>query len=382
MANEYIQPGKAISSERQYAGQGYPVEGGTGITGEHRVRELGKNEGMLSYSCSACGAELLAEMNTEVKRCPCCGSQTIAQVQLSGYIRPDYIIPFGYSKEEAVRKYHDFYRKRFLLPGVFKTSSHVDEIQGVYVPYWLFSGRAHLEGSYTACDESENNNGNGVKSGRYEVYRRGYLDYDNIPVDGSVRMEDSLMESIEPYRLDDLRDFSISCLSGFIAEKYDVSMEKCRERGHSRAENSIKSQVRASIRHEGIKEAKENVRFDGENTNFALFPVWLLVTKWNNRIFKFAMNGQTGKIAGDLPISVPKFVLIIIVLFAALMFVLIGIFGTDVPGAFLSAAVVDAIVGITMYSGMKPEAKVSDTSEFIMHPLTLTYQDETKTGAV
>ncbi len=348
---------------------------------EYQAQDFGQDEGMRSYSCSTCGAELLADMATAVMRCPYCGNQTIVEQQFSGAIRPDYIIPFAQTKDQAEKKYLEFYNKRFLLPRSFKTDNHVEEIQGVYVPFWMFSGRVHLDGSYIAYDEAEDDDGNKYITARYEAHRRGYLDYENVPADASDRMEDDLMDSVEPFQLDGLKDFSMVYLPGFMAERYDVEEEDCRERGQERAAGSIKEQIRDSIHHDGIEEAKEDIRFEGESTKYALFPVWLLVTKWKDKTYKFAMNGQTGKMVGDLPVSAPKLLAVVIPLFFLLTFIVSNIPDQGVLEGVIAGLVVSVVVGLIMYSSMKSVSKATNAGGYITQPLQLVFQDEEKIGS-
>ncbi|MCR5790504.1 MAG: hypothetical protein K6G83_11515 [Lachnospiraceae bacterium] len=355
--------------------------GGAETERVYEAQELGPEDQMRSYSCSTCGAELLADQTTAVMRCPYCGNQTIVEEQFSGAIRPDYVIPFAQTKEQAIEKYHSFYHKRFLLPKSFKTDSHVDEIQGVYVPFWMFSGRTYIEGNYIAYDEEEDSKGNKRISQRFEVRRSGYLNYANVPADASKRMDDDLMDSVEPYKLDGLKDFSMVYLPGFMAERYDVDEEECRKRAHTRAEGSIKDQVRKSIRHDGIEQADEKFRYESESTKYALFPVWLLVTSWKDKIYKFAMNGQTGKMVGDLPVSAPKLMGVVIPLFILVAVVVGGLLGEDGFTTFIAALLISGVVGVFMYASMKSVAKASNAGGYITQSLQLTFQDESKVGS-
>ncbi|MBQ8970332.1 MAG: hypothetical protein IJ073_03355 [Lachnospiraceae bacterium] len=349
---------------------------------EYEPVDFGADEEMRSYSCSTCGAELLADKTTAVMRCPYCGNQTIVEEQFSGAIRPDYIIPFAQTKDQAEEKYYEFYRKRFLLPKSFKNDNHVEEIQGVYVPFWMFSGRVHLEGSYIAYDEDEDDDGHKYITGRYEVHRRGYLDFENVPADASERMDDDLMDSVEPYKLDGLKDFSMVYLPGFMAERYDVSEEESRERGHDRAEGSIKSEVRKTIKHDGIDQADEKFWYENESTKYALMPVWLLVTKWKDKTFKFAMNGQTGRMVGDLPVSAGKMIGVLVPLFILMLAVFNMISGGEkVLESLFIAGIVDLLVGVFMYSSMKSVHSATSAGGYISQSLELVFQDEKKIGS-
>ena len=342
---------------------------------------------MHSYSCSACGAELMADANTAVMRCPYCGNHTIAPAQFSGMLRPEYIIPFAHTKQQAEASYLSYYNKRFLLPNDFRTGNHVEEIQGVYVPFWMYDGRVSINGDYIAYDESTDENGNTVKTARYSVQRQGYLDYEKIPVDASRRMEDDLMDSVEPYQMEGLKECAMSYLPGFLAERYDVPEEECKQRAHHRAEGSISEQTRATIKHDGIEEKREAFGYQGEKTHYALLPVWLLVTRWQDKTYKFAMNGQTGKMVGDLPVSAPKMMAVLIPLFFATMIltIILALFGDMGMGgiiatALLVAGLVTLITGGIMYSSMKPVKKAGSAGGYVTQPLILTVQEEKKIG--
>ncbi len=343
--------------------------------------QLAPEDEMLAYSCSTCAAELMADRTTAVMRCPYCGNQTIAPAQFSGQIRPDYIIPFAHTKKQAEEKYRSFYQKRFLLPKSFKTDSHIQEMQGVYVPFWMYSGRVFVDGRYVAYDESTDKDGKKVKDKFYEELRQGYLDYQNILADASKRMDDNLMDSVEPYQLDGLKDFSLTYLPGFLAERYDVGEEECRKRAHHRSEGSCSEQVKKTIRHDGIDEQVERFRHEGESASYALLPVWLLVTKWNNKTYQFAMNGQTGKMVGDLPVSAGRLMAIVIPLFLILMILGMIIIGSP-EVVFFGTLIVCAIVGVMLYNSMKSVSQASNANEYITQPLQLTLNEEEKIGAL
>ena len=344
---------------------------------------LGEDDGMLGYTCSTCGAELMADQNTAVMICPYCGSHTLAPAQFSGSLKPNYIIPFAHTKQEAVDKYHSFYDKRFLLPKSFKTDSHVEEIQGVYVPFWLFDGKVNLEGHYMAQDTSTDKDGHKHVTGRFEVYREGHLSYEKVPADGSRRMDDAIMDSVEPYTFADIKEFSMSYLPGFLAERYDVEVEECRKRAHERAEKTITSQVEDTIRHDEIVSKNVKCTFANEKHSYAMLPVWMLVTKWQEKTYKFAMNGQTGKMVGDLPVSAPKMAAVLVPLFivAMVLYHLIAkAVGADSAylwgGTFVFPMILTLIVGMIMYGSMKSVAKGSSVTNYINNSLQLTRQEE------
>lgn len=353
--------------------------GAKDVSGEESM-----DDGMKGYTCSTCGAELMADMNTAVMICPYCGNHTIAPAQFSGSIRPDYIIPFAHTKKEAEDKYRAYYEKRFLLPKDFKTDNHVEEIQGVYVPFWLFSGRGSIDARYLAHDESTDKDGHTHVTGRFDEVKAGYLDYEKVPADASKRMEDDLMDSIEPYQMTEMKEFSMVYLPGFLAERFDVSEDECQERARKRVKGSLSSEAQKSIKRDEIDKSVENFRFEGERSNYAMMPVWRLVTKWKDKTYKFAMNGQTGKMIGDLPMSAPKVLAILIPILAA--FIVIGalLFGDaeHVIEFLIAGVIVDAIVFAIMYGSMKPVKLASEATNYISTPFTFTKNEEKRVNAI
>ncbi len=278
-------------------------------------KEAGKEWGeeeetMRGYNCSSCGADLIADQNTAVIRCPYCGNQTIAPTQFSGALRPDFVVPFAFDKKQAIEKYKGYYDKRFLLPKDFTVSSKIEEIQGVYVPFWLFSGTADASGKYEAYDSKTE--GNYEIRDYYDSERAGKIGFKHVPADASVRMADDLMDSIEPYNFEALEEFTTAYLPGFLAEKFDVNEEDDKKRAEKRIAESVKEKLHNTIDHNGYNVKNENVDIHINETHYALLPVWMLTTNWNGKKWTFAMNGQTGKFTGDLPVSGGKLSLVAI----------------------------------------------------------------------
>lgn len=329
-------------------------------------------EGMKAYKCTNCSAELLTDANTGVICCPYCGKQTVAPTQFSGAIRPDLIIPFANTKEQAIGKYHEYYNKRMLLPKSFKESNHVSEIQGVYVPFWMFNGTVKIKGKYDASD-TENRQDKEITR-HYEVRRTGYTRYERVPEDASKRMPDSLMDSIEPFELNELKPFAMSFLPGFLAEKFDVEEKDNLKRAQERIQKTISSMAKSTIKHEKIDTISEEFKFTQDDTEYAMLPVWLLTTEWEGKQYKFAMNGQTGKMIGDLPISTPKFIGLLAV-WIVISFFLGYLFGGTFFGIVL-ALIVGIASGTMMYGSMKPVAKSTSAKEYMKGEFKLTRKEE------
>ena len=327
---------------------------------------------MRALSCSSCGAEMVTEENTAAVRCPFCGNNTIVPAQFSGDLKPDFVIPFGYSKQQAEQTYKSYYQGKKLLPKSFLSENQIQEIQGVYVPFWLYSGKAKISADYKAHDIKETQTEKIITE--YKVRREGSVEFENVPADASKRMADDLMDSIEPYKLDQMKPFSLTYLPGFLAERFNVSSDEDLERVRQRVEQTTEKMTADTVKHDSIVSRNENVTVDFTEKKYTLMPVWYLTTNWNGKLWSFAMNGQTGKFIGDLPIDSGKMTLRVIVFFLitlVLCYLLIG----DILTGFIAGVIVAAVAGAISYSSMKPVANAKYADDY-MKQLKLTVKND------
>ena len=269
-----------------------------------------EGDGMRAYSCPSCGAELICDENTAATSCPYCGNPTVVPGQFSGQLRPDFIIPFRLSKEDAVKALKDHYKGKIFLPKSFTQENHVQEIQGIYVPFWMFDGEAEGDACYEATRSHTYRSGDYevTKTEHYDVYRAGMVNFEKIPVDASSKMPDDHMDSIEPYDYQELKPFSTAYLPGFLADKFDVTVEQCLQRADQRCQGTLVSALRNTVTgYDTCTLINNSVNLKRGKVHYALMPVWMLNTKWKGKDFLFAMNGQTGKLVGDLPVSWGRF---------------------------------------------------------------------------
>lgn len=268
-----------------------------------------ETEHLVSYLCSSCGAELLCEQETAVTGCPYCGNPTVIPGTLSGAVRPDFVIPFKVSKDQAISALSNYYRGKRLLPRSFKKRNHIEHIQGVYVPFWLYSGQTVGSGAYECRNIRTFRQGDYqvTEIDHYEATRDGKVEFFRVPVDGSSKMPDAHMDAIEPFDYNEMVPFSMGYLPGFLTDRYDEDVQDCGNRATLRMKNSFESLLRQSVNgYMEVSTLSTSVKDEFSEVNYALLPVWMLHTKWNGKDFLFAMNGQTGKLIGDLPISKGK----------------------------------------------------------------------------
>lgn len=267
-------------------------------------------DGLRVYSCPSCGAELICDQSTAATACPYCGNPAIVPGQFSGALRPDYILPFRLSKDDAVQALRAHYKGKPFLPRSFTSANHIEQIQGVYVPFWLFDGGAEGAASYRASNTNVFETGDYeiTETRHYHVVRAGSLAFEKIPVDASSKMPDDHMDSIEPFDYAQLRPFSTAYLPGYLADKYDVTIDDSRDRADTRCRETLAQALRDTVTGYGAcVTEREDIALRRGKVHYALLPVWMLSTKWHGQDFLFAMNGQTGKLVGDLPTDRGRF---------------------------------------------------------------------------
>ena len=262
------------------------------------------------YNCPSCGAQLFCEETTAATSCPYCGNNTIIPGQVSGLLKPDYVIPFKLNKEAAVKALRSFYGGKKLLPKNFSEENHIEEIKGVYVPFWLYDVEADADMSFSATRVNAYVLGDEriTETDHFNVRRAGTVSFEKIPADASSKMPDTHMDAIEPYDYSELVPFSTAYLPGFLADKYDMSSDQCKVRIEKRAANTatdLISQDVSGYASCNITGSRVNIR--RKKVNYVLLPVWMLTTRWNGNNYMFAMNGQTGKLIGDLPVSMGRY---------------------------------------------------------------------------
>lgn len=275
--------------------------------------QQGETEGLRVYQCQSCGGEVVADETTAASKCPYCDNPVIMTGQFSGDLKPDVVIPFKLDKEAAKAALLKHMEKKPLLPKLFKDQNHIDEIKGVYVPVWLFDASvdAHIRYKAEKRRTWSDQNFRYTETSHFSITRSGSLSFSNVPVDGSKKMDDTMMESLEPYDFKQAVPFQTAYLSGYLADKYDVDAKASIDRANKRIRQSTLDEFRKTVQgYDSVSVEHNSIRLHEGRTQYALYPVWLLNTSWNGQTYTFAMNGQSGKFVGNLPSDKKKAALI------------------------------------------------------------------------
>ncbi|MBQ2275737.1 MAG: hypothetical protein U0L23_09490 [Lachnospiraceae bacterium] len=273
-----------------------------------------------SYRCPSCGAELITDDYTAATTCSYCGSPTIINDRLSEENAPDLIIPFKFNKAATLEKLKHWCRNGLFTPSDFLSQNSLKKLSGIYVPFWLYDFDTHCSmnakcskvRTYIQGDKEY------TETSYYEVYRETVASYEKIPADASEKMEDNIMDALEPFYYLDLEDFDMAYFSGYSAEKYNFTAEDMIARVVPRAKGYAESITRNTMRdYDSINVTSADTDAKMTKATYAFLPVWRYAYRYKGIDYIFSMNGQTGKIIGKPPKSASKIFIVFLFLFLA-----------------------------------------------------------------
>ncbi len=291
---------------------------------------------MKAYICPSCGAEIVSDETTSATFCVFCGNPTILPKQLEGEYRPAAILPFETDKEDAKKAFLKLCNGKKLLPKGYTSEQRLEKITGMYVPFWLFDCNADFDYHATGENVTTWSDLNFIytKTDLYHIHRAGRMEFENIPLDASEKMDDKMMDALEPFDLSKKKPFDMGYLSGFLAEKYTYQPKDLYDRMTSRISPGVERQAgEGKGGYQRIYGVRCHTDFSSDQQTYVLLPVWMLISKYNGKDYLFAMNGQTGKIVGELPISSSQARKWFFILFF-ITFLIVTLIGCVIGGAF------------------------------------------------
>lgn len=268
-----------------------------------------QEEEAVQFVCSSCGAAIITDKNTTATFCLFCGNSAVISERLSGLDRPNLVIPFSYGREVAEEKFLRWCKSGRMTPKDFVSKANIEKITGLYVPYWLFDCQVQMDMEATGTIVSKETDliqTNQVTT-QYKIIRKRQLFWEKIPHDGASQIDDQIMHVLEPFNYEESKGFDMKYLAGFFAEKYDITSETLQPIIQDQIEDYLKGVFNDSV----AEYSKVSIKSDRSEISkftsiYALLPVWFLTYRYHGKTYTFAMNGQTGKVAGQPPISPPK----------------------------------------------------------------------------
>ena len=262
------------------------------------------------YLCPSCGAEIVTDATTAAAFCFYCHNPVILQGKLSGQYRPDKIIPFAVDKKEAVDSFLKYVKKKRFIPKNFFCKEQIEKISGIYFPFWQYDckteGDWHGEAKRIRVYRTGNMEHTETKV--YHLDRGAEVEFRELTRNALNKENRQLVEAVQPFRLEETKDFSMEYLSGFLAEKRDIEKSDLAEELHKEVQKHSADMVKSSVHgYDTVSSLESEFHIQGENWKYLLVPVWVLTYRgMNDKIYYYAMNGQTRKISGELPIDKKK----------------------------------------------------------------------------
>ncbi len=293
---EYKEP----SDETVEEFEAFETQTSTGTFGEGEATQ---------YQCNNCGAVLITDKDTTATTCSFCGAAMILGDRLSGEMAPAKVIPFSINKEDAIQAFRKWCKNGLLTPKGFASAERIKNVTGIYVPFWLYdlNGQGEAHADCTHVHTYEANDYIYTETRHYDVYRKVDLNYNKVPVDASEKMDDTLMDKLEPFHYDNLKDFNTPYLAGYLAEKYNYTDTELFPRVKDRINGYVGDYIRSTIHgYSSTFMRNEWTDVKQRNASYTLLPIWMICYDYKDSEHIFAMNGQTGKIVGKPPLSKGK----------------------------------------------------------------------------
>ena len=295
--------------------------------------ELEDNSDKQEFVCNACGARVVTDSHTSATFCAFCGSPALVGQRLSENFRPKYLIPFSVGREKAENLFIKWAKGGRWTPMNFVSKKNIEKLTGLYVPFWLFDYKVQLDVEGKGTTSSIAGNIKTIKD--YDVQYKGNMFFDNVPFDGETRIDDALMEAIEPYNMSKMIPYDYKYLPGFFADRYDLDAEALKDRAVKRGREYINQFVNTKTKKYDTFSIKQNKSvFTDIRADYALLPVWFMSYKYLGKYYYFAVNGQTGEVAGTMPISPIKKIVFFMALLAIISVVVRAFLALVMGGMF------------------------------------------------
>jgi DNA-directed RNA polymerase subunit RPC12/RpoP len=258
------------------------------------------------YMCPSCGAQIVTDETTAATYCYYCHNPVVLSGRLSGEWAPDFVLPFAIDRDEAVKRFLDWVKKKRFVPGGFFRKDQIEKLSGVYYPYWIgsFDVRANLVGSADKVRKVRTGDTEITTVENFSIERRADIHFDNYMRTAFSKMERKLADGVHPYVLGDLRPFTSAYLTGFMAEKRDIENNDFAKETRERIEQYAGDMIRRTAEEYTNVHARPKSTIHKRDWKYALLPVWVLTYKGADGVmYYFTMNGQTGTVCGKLPVD-------------------------------------------------------------------------------
>ncbi|MCR5799818.1 MAG: hypothetical protein K6G69_07070 [Lachnospiraceae bacterium] len=285
-------------------------------------------------NCPNCGAPIVLKEHTSATKCPSCGSYLIIDERVQEVYEPELIIPFKLGKNQVKEILYKEFGKRPFTPAGFLSYAGLEKMEGNYVPFFMYDYSADI--NYSAVGTKVRSWTSGsyryTETSYFDVVREMDADFEKVPVDASVEMDDTKMDLMEPYKYGELEKYQDKYLSGFYAEKYNMPSTELEGRAEEKVQRDSEELLKSTLGgYATLTNVNKSIRTDKKGVKYALLPVWEYIFGYGGTEYKFMVNGQTGKVVGTTPVAKGK-----VIAYGATVFGLVTLIGFMIRMALMA----------------------------------------------
>lgn len=264
--------------------------------------------------CKSCGGESIYDALEISSVCPFCGSNQVMEAFDQNTMAPGGVVPFAITDKQASDLFRSWIKKKWFCPKMAKESAKAKSFKGIYLPYWTFDAKTYSEyvGEY-GIDKKRDDR---IITNWYAVRGNSSLSFDDELVCGTTKHSGSMLQGIEPYRTAENKTYKPEYVAGFAAERYSIGIKEAWEMAKQsmkyKIRNTIENGIKRQYHADRVRNLRITTKYSDLTYKYLLLPVWISSYKYQDKVYQFMVNGQTGKVSGKIPISVPKVILTVL----------------------------------------------------------------------
>lgn len=276
--------------------------------------------------CESCGAETVLDENSTAQFCAFCGSSHIVKTEESVGIVPESLIPFKISNNKAEELFLNWIKKLFFAPRALKSTYNMNKMNGVYLPFWTYDCDTYSDytaerGTYYYVTETEWVEQNGqrrqvskqVRKTRWSFVNGNYSKFfDDILINASEQINKHIISKLEPFNLNELVLYKPEFLSGFLAQRYSLDLKSGWNLAQGKIESDLRLEIERQIGGDEVRSLSVSSSYDAIKFKHILLPIWISAYIYKEKVYRFMINGQTGEVDGESPVSIIKILLLIL----------------------------------------------------------------------
>ncbi len=278
------------------------------------------------YHCQNCGAEVVTETETSSAFCYYCHSPVLFTDKMMGNYEPDYILPFKITKEQAKTIFSKWIKKYKSVPKGFASHDHLEKITGIYIPYWMSDASASIYKSGIGDLVTMKRKGDKVytTTKRFRFQHSCIVNIAHVKTIASDKVDQALINSVESNTKGKLEDFSTAYLSGYFSQRYTILREDVRKTHEDVIQRCVRGVADELHYYENVQYDRDEEVIDSIKWSYVLLPMWILTYNFKDKVYVYALNGESGESFGEIPIDYSRkflrFVITFVIILAALLF--------------------------------------------------------------